>query len=222
MLMISSTNHEPGTQRGRAFVARLGALTQIIFATLIGGVSAIAADHSPDFVARPLVLAALFALPGVVGLLGIRRERAGVVIAAAAASAAGAFIAFSGVTLIFLAPAALMAIGSVQLASGRLDDPRDFVPRLARAVLAVALMLAAGWSALLVTDRACYVWRETPGGVEVEPTAFATGEMSVPANASGVGCAEGLISARGVGLGLLLGGGAIAVAAVPARRRRRA
>jgi hypothetical protein len=81
-------------------------------------------------------------------------------------------------------------------------------------------MLAAGWSALLVNDRACYVLRETQGGMVVEPTAFATGELSVPADASGVGCSEGLISARGFGLGLLLGGGAIAVAGLPARRRR--
>jgi hypothetical protein len=220
MLMIGSTNHEASRERRGAFVARLGALTQIIFATLIGGVSALAGDRSPDFVPRPLLLAGLFALPGVVGLLGIRRERAGVVIAAAGASATGAFIAFSGVTLIFLAPAALMAIGSARLAGGRLAGPRDIALRLARAVLATALMLAAGWSALLVTDRACYVLRETQGGMVVEPTAFATGELSVPADASGVGCSEGLISARGFGLGLLLGGGAIAVAGLPARRRR--
>jgi len=96
-------------------LARLGALTQLVFALLIGGVSGLAGDPEPDFVPRPVVLLAIFALPGLVGLLAIARHRPAMVLAAGIASAVGSFVAFSGVTLIFLVPASLMLIGAARV-----------------------------------------------------------------------------------------------------------
>ena len=217
--MIVDRGSEPAGRR--TFTPRLGAFTQLILAAVLAAVSALAGGQQPDFLPRPLVLFGLFALPGIVGLIAIRRERAGLLIAAAAASSAGAFIAFSGVTLIFLVPAALMAIGAMGLANGRVGGWREVLFGLLRSLLVLALLLGAGWSALLITDRACWIVRETPGGIVVEPTAFATGEIRIPTNATAGGCAEGLLSARGVSLALLLGGAAIAIAFLSVDRRRR-
>ena len=205
---------------GRPFVARLGALTQLVFAALIGGVSALAGSPQPDFVARPLVLLALYALPGLVGLLAIDRRRPGLLVAAGMAAAVGSLIAFSGVTLIFLVPAALMLAGAAAVRPAAATWVGGLVGG-ARAVLVVSLLLGAGWSALLITDERCWTWKEAPGGVVMEPAPLSTGEMSITVTdvGSGYGCSNGVISARGVGLGLVLGLVALVVAGWQGRRQ---
>jgi len=202
-------------------LARLGALTQLVFALLIGGVSGLAGDPEPDFVPRPVVLLAIFALPGLVGLLAIARHRPAMVLAAGIASAVGSFVAFSGVTLIFLVPASLMLIGAARVPA-EAGDWRSRAVGAARAFLVVILMVGAGGSALLITDARCWTWRETPSGVVMEPAPFSTGEVEVPLGSTGYGCANGLISARGVVLASALGLAAIGLAALPVRRRRAA
>ena len=199
-------------------LARLGVLTQVMFAVLIGAVSGLAGGVEPDFVPRPVVLLAIFALPGLVGLLGVARHRPAMVFAAGIASAIGSLVAFSGVTLIFLVPASLMLIGAARVPA----EPGDWRSRVGgavRAFLVVVLLVGAGGSALLITDARCWTWRETPSGVVMEAAPFSTGEMEVPLGSTGSGCANGLISPSGVGLGLALGLAAIGIAALPVRRR---
>ena len=204
---------QPGSR-----LARLGALTQLVFAALIDGVSGLAGDPEPDFVSRPVVLLAIFALPGLVGLLAVARHRPGAVLAAGIASAVGSFVAFSGITLIFLVPASLMLIGAARVPA----EPGEWRSRAvgaARGFLIAILMVGAGGSALLITDARCWTWRETPSGVVMEPAPLSTGEVEVPLGSTGSGCANGLISQRGVGLGLALGLATIGIAALPVRRR---
>jgi hypothetical protein len=202
----------------RGFVARLGALSQIVFATLIAGLSTAGGFAEPDFVPRPIVLFAAYALPGVIGLIGIDRRRPALLLAAAGASAIGAFVAFSGVTLIFLVPATLMAAGSMGLSDGA-GSRRSVAVEAGRALLVLLLLVGAGASAILITDERCWDFRETPQGRVYLPAPNPSPPMLVVPG-SGYGCSSGLISARGVGLGLALGATAIGLAILPVRRRR--
>jgi hypothetical protein len=211
---------------GWQFQARLGVLTQILFAALIGGASFAAGggDPEPDFLPRPLVLVGIYGLVGAIGWVAIERDRPEVLFAASGAALLGSIIAFSGVSLIFVVPASLMGIGAMgMLARGAAPTPpfARVVGGAARAVVLLAALVGAGWTALFVTEAACWTIRDLPGGVEVQPTAYTTGEITIPADAAftGVGCAERLISARGVGGGIVLGSLALTVAAWPKRRR---
>ena len=204
------------------FYARLGALTQCIFPLLIGIPSMF--SPVPDFVPRGVVIGGAYALPGVVALVGIAGRRPGLVAAAAATSLLGSAFAFSGVTLIFLIPALLLGAGAVGL--GRARQPkRSWAPgavsQLAIASVLVVLMAGAGASALLDTDAGCWIVHETSTGPRIELLPYSTGGMELSGDAVSGGCSKGLISARGVELGVLLGGSALAIAGLAARRRER-
>jgi len=204
-----------------AFAARLGALTQVVFAGLIGIVASFGSE--PGFLPRGAVLFLTFAVPGLVGWLGVTRRRPALIVAAGLTSFLGAFIAFSGVTLIFLIPALLLVVGAVRVQM--LEPPRERVallPALGRAAVAcaiVVMLVGAGASALLLTDNAC--WVEAPSGAEprIREVPYTTGEMAVPSNATSMSCSSGVISARGVALGGLLWAGALILAERSSRRR---
>jgi len=202
----------------RGFLARLGALSQIVFAALIAGVSALAGSSVPDFLPRPLVLFAVYGLPGLIGFIAIDRRRPAVLLAAAGASAIGAFVAFSGVTLIFVLPATFMAVGAIGMPGGA-TSARSIAVGGVRALLILALLVAAGASAILVTDAGCWDFRETPQGTVYLPAPNPSPPMLVVPG-TGYGCSTGLISARAVGLGFVLGATAIGLAILPVRRRQ--
>jgi hypothetical protein len=220
--MSSSLNRSQSEAARAAFPGRLAGTVQVLFALLIGGVSALASQSSPDFLPRGQVLLAIYALPGIVGLLGVTQRRPALLLAAAAASAVGSVLAFSGVTLIFLVPAVLFLVGAVRLASTESGSPgRGVAGVLAGAGIAatlIALMIGAGASAFLVTDERCWTTYETPGGIRYEPAPWSTGEMEVPQGALSSSCSTGVLSARGIGLGGLLGSGAVALAVATRRR----
>lgn len=203
------------------FLGRLAGVTQIIFGVLLGVVASF--RFEPGFVPRGAVLLVLFALPGIVGLLGVAARRPALLVAAGLTSFVGAFIAFSGVTLIFLVPAAMFLVAAVLLAlTGR---PAGFTAwlialgRLALSVLIVVLLVAAGASAILVTDSGCWSEYRSADGVRIELGPFIADGREMGGNAMSMGCSTGYMSARGVGLGALLGTAALALALVVARRR---
>ena len=222
--MVSSANTGRSSEGRAAFPGRLAGAVQILFAVLLGGASAIAGEGSPEFPPRSLVLVAVYTLPGIVGLLGVGQRRPALLLAAGAAAMVGSVIAFSGVTLIFLAPAILFFVGGFRIARERSATPPSGLGSiLAGTVLAtalVALMVGAGASALLVTDELCWTTYETPGGVRYEPAPYTTGEMRVPGGALSFTCGTGMISGRGAGLASLLGGGAFGLALATGRRPR--
>ena len=205
------------------FLGRLGGTTQIIFAVLLAGVAAF--HFEAGFVPRSAVILGAFALLGIVGLIGTAARRPALLVAAGLSSAVGSFVAFSGVTLIFLIPAALLLAGALRLARPTGDGPGEgWISGLAALGLAAAIavaLLGAGASALLLTDEGCWTAYETPSGVRIELAPYTTGETVVPSGAVSTSCATGLISARGVGLGVLLGVTALGLAAVGARRHDR-
>jgi hypothetical protein len=201
------------------FAGRLGSVTQLTFAAILGAVASLAAE--PGFIPRGAVLFGVFSLPGLVGLLGTSARRPALLLAAGVTSTLGSFIAFSGVSLIFLMPALLMLAGAISIAATGRERSSAFegFGQLVAASAIVALIVGAGASALLVTDEGCWNVYETPVGVRIERFPYSTGEMTIPEGARSSGCSTGLLSLRGVGSGIVLGGAAVLLAARAARRR---
>lgn len=205
------------------FIGRLAGATQIIFAILIGSISWF--QYEPGFVPRGVVVIGVFAAPGVVGLIGVRSRRPGLLLAAGLTSALGSFTAFSLVTLIFLIPSVLFLVGAFRLARGNPGSPRGGLvgglAQLAIAVTLVPLLIGAGASALLITDSACWTTYGSGLGSRIVVQPYANGEMEVPTDATSMNCATGLISAQGVGLALLMDGASLGLAILATRRRSR-
>jgi hypothetical protein len=201
-------------------LGRLAAVTQLVFAGVLGGFASFHAEVS--WIPRGAVLLGIFALPGLVGWIGANRRRPALVAAAALTSGIGAFIAFSGVTLIFLMPAAMFLASAMLLMIPAPGEPRGGVvsgaAQLALAAAICVLVVGAGASALLITDSACWITHQTEFGTSIEALPYSTGEMTLAGSGSG-GCSTGLISLRGAGLGALLAAGAIGLVNLAARRR---
>ena len=207
-----------------AAYARLGAVTQAIFAGLIGVPSLLHAE--PGFAGRGVVLMILYALPAGVALFGISGRRPALIAAGAAASAVGAVLSLSGFFVIFLIPGVLLGAGALGLArtgttirSGRMIA---FLVQAALALVLVGLMIGAGAAALFDTDAGCWIEYRTPTGTRIEPLPYSTDGMELSGDAISGGCTTGLISTRGAGIGALLGTSALALSGVAARRRERA
>ena len=201
---------------------RLAAATQLVFAALLGGLATLATE--PGFIHRGVVLFGIFAMPAVVGFIGARERRSSLLAAAGLTSFVGAFIAFSGVTLIFLFPALLFLAGAVAV-EFRGRDRHSIGASLVRLMAAIAvtvLIVGAGASALLVTDEGCWNAYETPTGIRIERLPYTTGEKTIPSGARSSGCSTGLMSLRGVAGGVALGGAALGLAWWSGRRRREA
>ena len=233
MILISSTKGQilpapPGFQspvndkpQAGLFIGRLASVTQLIFAALLGGVPLLSglinSVTTPDIVPRGLVIWGLFSLPGLVGLVALREQRPTLLLAAGAASGLGSIIAFSGVTLIFLIPTTMFVAAGPRLearkfVAGKAKISAAGLTQMGIAIAVLVLIVGAGISALLTTESACWTAYRTPTGVRIEPAPYSTGEMTVPEGAESSGCTTGLLSGRGIGLGALLGLGALALA----------
>jgi hypothetical protein len=192
------------TQRDDRFLGRLAGIVQLLFACLIG-VLATALGDEPDFVPRGIVLFVTFGVPGLIGIVGARRRQRALLVAAAVTSFLGSFVAFSGVTLIFLVPAMLFAVGALAIHPAPDEDRRALTHavRAGAAVAIVVLSIAAGVAALLVTDAGCWNAYPAPLGTTYQLLPFSN-SLSVPPGALSSGCTTGLVSARGVGIATVL------------------
>jgi hypothetical protein len=211
------------SERGTS-LARLAVGAQLVLATVLALASTAlggAGSAEPGFAPRPLVLLATFAAPGVVGWLGASRRRPALLVASSIATLVGSFVAFSGITFIFLFPALLFALGAVQMEATRAPGgPRGIAGSLARGAaspIIAALLIGAGASVLLVTDSACWNTYQALFGVQFQLLPFSNA-LSVPPGAVSSGCSTGLISARGVGLAAVLWLAAFGLAHVASRR----
>ena len=187
----SVSNERPGLDYGL-----IGALADIGFATVLGLLLAFAIDSRGDALPRPLVIGALYATPGLIGLIGVLMERPWLLIAAALPLFPAAGLSMSGATLPFLAPALLMIVGATRMV-GRPEGPRITVASAIAGGIICALILVAGWAVLIgMTTPACY-----------------------PVS-GGQACGSGFISTNGVlvaGICLVM---ALAIAVVGARSPR--
>ncbi|MEA2672823.1 MAG: hypothetical protein QOI92_15 [Chloroflexota bacterium] len=180
-------------------------------------------QFEPGFLPRGVVVLGVFAAPGMVGLIGVRSRRPALLLGAGLASAVGAFTAFSLVTLIFLIPSLLFLIGAVRLAGGNPGSPRggwtSGVMQVAIAVAIVPLLIGAGAAALLVTDSGCWTTFTTPAGPRIEVQPYTNGPIELTEPRTSMTCSTGLISPLGVGLAVVLDGGALGLAMLATRRR---
>lgn len=134
----------------------IGALADIGFAAVLGLLLALAIDSRGDALPRPLVVAVLYATPGVIGLIGVLAERPWLLIAAALPLFPAAGLSMSGATLPFLAPALLMVVGATRMV-GRPEVQRITVASAVAGGVICALVLVAGWAVLIgMTTPACY------------------------------------------------------------------
>jgi len=198
----------PGSARLRRddrFLGRLAGTVQIVFSGLLGGLATVLGNE-PDFVPRGLILFLAFGVPGLVGIVGAERRQRALLIAAAVTSFLGSFVAFSGVSLIFLVPAMLFAAGAAAIRgvpSGEGPTVGTRLVEIGAAVTIVVLLVTAGLAALLVTDAACWNAYPAPLGTTYQLLPFSN-SLTVPPGASSSGCTTGLISARGVAIGAVL------------------
>ncbi len=167
----------------------LGAALDLILAAALGAFLWFATSISGDAVPRPLILAALFATPGLIALLATRGGRPALLAAGGVALIPGIFLSFTGVTLPFLIPALLMLIGAARMrdSSGKWRiSPGD----LLIGALVVMLVVGGGWASLIgLTEPGCV------------------------ATADGEHCSSAFVSLRGLLLGSACIAGALTLAA---------
>jgi hypothetical protein len=196
------------TARGPRDLAWLGAGFALVAATGLTGLR-VTNESNPGPGMTPLALIGFFAIwagPGLVGLVGAANRRREVLIGAGIACLPLAVLSFSGVTLIFLAPAILFLYAGLRDPGSRGGAARPLDRPLLSVAIAVLLVGAIG--GLFATETVC--WQTTADGtVRLDPAAARSidgGEVSIGADGVGAaGCSSGEIS---------LGGAVISVAAV--------
>ena len=167
----------------------LGAALDLILAAALGAFLWFATNAPGDAIPRPLILAALYATPGLIALLATRGGRPALLAAGGVALIPASFLSFAGVTLPFLIPALLMLTGATRLrdSSGRWRvSPAD----LLIGALVVVLIVGGGWATLIgLTEPGCV------------------------ATADGEHCSSAFISLRGLLVGAACIAGALTLAA---------
>lgn len=139
----------------------IGALTDIGAAVVLAALLLAATNASADVVPRPVFVGVLFAVPGLVGLIGVITSRAWLLVAGALPLIPGVFLSFTGITLVFLVPAAFMLVGAARMQPPPGEHRVGLVTGIAALVIA-GLIVAAGWVALFgMTVSAC---RPLPDG----------------------------------------------------------
>jgi hypothetical protein len=168
----------------------------------------------PWWLDRPIALFLLFALPAVIGAAGALCRVRSLMVAAGVVTLCQAYVAFSGVTLGFVLPAAVLI-----WAGGTGSTSRTWPGRSASigGIAVIALTVAAWLSLLSLTGPRCWAGERTVDGtirlVEVAATDAALhGPAEVPAWGGGCGSAE--LSPQGMGVSAVFAIGALAVTTV--------
>jgi hypothetical protein len=187
-------------QRRPLNVGRIGALVDIGVAVLFAALLFAATGPSADIVPRPLFLGLLYATPGVIGLLGVLSNRAWLLVAGALPLIPGVFLSFTGITLIFLLPAALMLLGAATIQPPPGEHRIGLLTGIA-ALLIAGLIVTAGWVALFgMSVSAC---RSLPGGETCGDRMISGSGLLVALACLGVALAIAVIGAGMLGKGRL-------------------
>ena len=129
----------------------IGALTDIGAAIVLAVLLAIATDWTGDAAPRPIVVAALYATPGVIALLGVIAQRPWLLLAGGLPLLPAAGLAASGATFVFLVPAVLMILGASRMLA-KPDACRLTVANGVAAAVITTLILIAGYAVLIASD----------------------------------------------------------------------
>lgn len=179
----------------------------------------------PEPVDRGLALALLYLIPAVIGGLGAWAGRRSLLGAAAIACTIGSVLSFTGITLVFLAPALLFAVAAATPRgawgpAGTVRSRSNAVVGLALAIALAALMVGSGVSLLALTEPRCWVAEQTPTGLayRIVPD---IGGSSVESKGDSAGCSSAVLTPRGAAVAAILGLGAVGLAVAAVARRRR-
>jgi hypothetical protein len=189
-----------GATRIRLF-GGVGSALQLALAALLGVSASGPASfpNPPESIPRGLALGVLYALPAIVGALGALGERRSVLAAAAVMSTIGSVLAFSGVTLVFLAPALIFAAAAGAVAATNVR------PR--RPVWLTALVLGVGVPLVVLAATRIGIFILPALGLLLIGLEAGRGAWSSPATTSsqllGVGLAAGIVVC-GIGAGWVL------------------
>ena len=167
----------------------LGAALDLILAAALGAFLWFATSVSGDAIPRPLILAALYATPGLIALVATRGGRPALLAAGGVALIPASFLSFAGVTLPFLIPALLMLIGAARM---RVNPGmwKVSLGDLLVGALVVMLIVGGGWATLIgLTEPSCV------------------------ATADGEHCSSAYVSVRGLLVGAACIAGALTLAA---------
>jgi hypothetical protein len=170
-----------------------------------------------DHVERGIALGLLFAVPGVIAVLGIRSSRPTPVIAAVVMDMAGLILSYA--TLVFVVPTAFFVAHAAATAQG----PRRIGSVVRGALVGVALVglvVGAGIALFAMTEGRCWTAYASPNGTIYRLAPYVdTGETIVPPDAMAAGCDTGVLTLQGEGTAAVLALGAIALAGLATRRR---
>jgi hypothetical protein len=155
---------------------------------------------------------AIWAGPGIVGLIGAAKRRREVLVGAGLACLPLAVLSFSGVTLIFLAPAILFLYAGLRDPAGRRSaSPHHDRPLISLAVLALLVGAIGG---LFATETVC--WQTSADGtvrrVPAAEQAVNGGELSIGPGIGAAGCSTGEMSPLGSAIAVACVAGAAGLA----------
>ena len=215
--------HEPGRpNRFRAVRPRRLALVTaaiiLAYGLFVALIPLIQQDRGPTppwAIERPIALFGLFAVPAVVAGIGALRGARPLLIAAGVVCLVQAYVSFSGVTLGFMVPAAvLLWLGAAQHWSA--GERRASRATLVAVVAIIGLTIAAWVSLFALTEPRCWAGSQAADGtitvVEVPATnATLFGPSEIPSG--GAGCSSAELTIQGMGVSAVLAIGAIALAA---------
>jgi hypothetical protein len=215
--------HEPGraNQFRAARPRRLSLITAAIIALyglFVALIPLLQQDHGttpPWAIDRPIALFGLFAVPAVVAGIGAVRGARPLLIAAGVACLLQAYISFSGVTLGFIVPAAvLLWLGAAERWSP--EEPTASRAMLLAVIAIVGLTIAAWVALFALTEPRCWAASQAADGtitvVEVQATnTMLYGSSEIPSG--GGGCSSAELTIQGMGVSAVLAIGAIALAA---------
>lgn len=129
---------------GMRMLGLTGAGAQLGLAVMLAGIAGGSSSFPspPEPIPRGIALFVLFGVPGAIGAIGALSSDRALLAAAAILSAAGSVIAFSGITLVFLAPALAFAVAA---GGGTGAEPRPRRP----IVISIAVLLGGGAAVVL-------------------------------------------------------------------------
>lgn len=152
---------------------------------------------------------AVFAGPGLVAAVGLRRGRPDVIVAAAVVLICLAPLSMGGATFPFLIPAVILLY-----VAGKMPASAPGVPawlKVATAIVTICLLVAAPIALFSTTQIVC--WDDFGGGNVVSRVVQVMPNEQTSVAQFGSGCSGGEISVLGGSLAILAVAGAIAVAA---------
>ena len=216
----------PMPDEGAARVRRLGvamAAVIVVYGVLVAAIPFLQGDRfpaAPWALYRPILLAALFAVPAVVAAIGAIRGLGPLLIAAGVLCFLQAFISFSGVTLGFVVPAIVLfaLAGATRREGARPDNTTGLA-----GILVIVLTIAAWVSLFALTEPRCYVITRAADGTLVTTEVPATDAASsgpVEIQGEGEGCGSAELTLQGIGVSAVLAIGAVAIAGWVASRKR--